>query len=292
MQLGGNLSYTRTVALVKGTSDAVVLVDQFTSPKAIQATWCLHGRDASIVRGKWGISGSLIEKNVFLAEEPIPGASIGDVVLFWKVEKKKKNDGSIETTYHQTPQRHRVQSIAGNSLSLNPPISSSGTLVCIVLDSTLRSEPSGVYPLGGLRVHTIEPQGLIASTFPWAHVNGALEVTQGLRLSLAKPQTQGRVITVLTWNKDLKVTSESDGTITIGPSKVRISPDGSIAVEGPLGRSAIAQKEWNYDRFQGNIGLFIPDAGYPFGPIPDWLLKQRLPKPDWYQAPQALGWKR
>ena len=34
------------------------------------------------------------------------------------------------------------------------------------------------------------------------------------------------------------------------------------------------------DRFQGEIGLFVPDTGYPFGRIPDWLIRQRVPRPD------------
>ncbi len=37
------------------------------------------------------------------------------------------------------------------------------------------------------------------------------------------------------------------------------------------------------DRSQGEIGLFVPDAGYPFGEIPDWLLRQRAPRPAWYK---------
>jgi hypothetical protein len=37
------------------------------------------------------------------------------------------------------------------------------------------------------------------------------------------------------------------------------------------------------DRSQGEIGIFIPDAGYPFGVIPDWLLRQRTRRPDWYE---------
>jgi len=36
----------------------------------------------------------------------------------------------------------------------------------------------------------------------------------------------------------------------------------------------------NLDRFQGEIGLFVPDTGYPFGRIPDWLIRQRVPRPD------------
>jgi hypothetical protein len=37
------------------------------------------------------------------------------------------------------------------------------------------------------------------------------------------------------------------------------------------------------DRFQGQIGLFVPDAGYPFGVLPDWLIRQRYKHPDWYR---------
>jgi hypothetical protein len=35
------------------------------------------------------------------------------------------------------------------------------------------------------------------------------------------------------------------------------------------------------ERPQGEIGLFVPDAGYPFGDIPDWLIRQRMKRPAW-----------
>ncbi len=38
------------------------------------------------------------------------------------------------------------------------------------------------------------------------------------------------------------------------------------------------------DRFQGKIGLIVPDTGYPFGRIPNWLIRQRLPK-EGYRVP-------
>jgi hypothetical protein len=40
-------------------------------------------------------------------------------------------------------------------------------------------------------------------------------------------------------------------------------------------------KEVDLNRSQGDIGLFVPDAGYPFGKIPDWLIRQRTEVPDW-----------
>ncbi|MGD0896533.1 MAG: hypothetical protein ABR915_01775, partial [Thermoguttaceae bacterium] len=46
---------------------------------------------------------------------------------------------------------------------------------------------------------------------------------------------------------------------------------------------ALTGQDIDMDRSQGEIGLFVPDAGYPFGVIPDWLLRQRAKRPDWYR---------
>jgi hypothetical protein len=40
-------------------------------------------------------------------------------------------------------------------------------------------------------------------------------------------------------------------------------------------------KDIDMNRSQGEVGLFVPDAGYPFGEIPDWLIRQRIRVPDW-----------
>ena len=45
----------------------------------------------------------------------------------------------------------------------------------------------------------------------------------------------------------------------------------------------VTGRDIDMDRSQGEIGLFVPDAGYPFGDIPDWLLRQRVQKPEWYE---------
>lgn len=46
---------------------------------------------------------------------------------------------------------------------------------------------------------------------------------------------------------------------------------------------ALTGREIDMDRSQGDIGLFVPDAGYPFGDIPEWLIRQRTRRPDWYR---------
>lgn len=44
---------------------------------------------------------------------------------------------------------------------------------------------------------------------------------------------------------------------------------------------ALTGKDIDMDRSQGEVGLFVPDAGYPFGVIPDWLIRQRIAVPPW-----------
>jgi hypothetical protein len=51
---------------------------------------------------------------------------------------------------------------------------------------------------------------------------------------------------------------------------------------------ALSGKEIDSDRWQGEIGLFVPDAGYPFGEIPEWLIRQRANMPDWIQKSNQL----
>lgn len=43
------------------------------------------------------------------------------------------------------------------------------------------------------------------------------------------------------------------------------------------GEVTLTAEDLDLDRSQGEVGLFVPDAGYPFGEIPDWLIRQRAP---------------
>jgi hypothetical protein len=81
------------------------------------------------------------------------------------------------------------------------------------------------------------------------------------------------------------------GGVRVGEIEVRfgggLDDDEAIAyvtvTEGKETLLSITGRDINMDRFQGEIGLFVPDAGYPFGVIPDWLIRQRCKKPEWYQ---------
>jgi len=64
---------------------------------------------------------------------------------------------------------------------------------------------------------------------------------------------------------------------------------GAPAVEVHRGAKTfvVAASDIDLNRSQGQIGLFVPDAGYPLGPIPDWLVAQRSQPPLWAK----LWWK-
>jgi hypothetical protein len=48
-----------------------------------------------------------------------------------------------------------------------------------------------------------------------------------------------------------------------------------IVKRGGNSRTLLTAGDLDYRRSQGKIGLFVPDCGYDFGPIPDWLREQR-----------------
>ena len=45
--------------------------------------------------------------------------------------------------------------------------------------------------------------------------------------------------------------------------------------------TSLTGRDIDLNRSQGDVGLFVPDAGYPFGEIPDWLIRQRIKVPGW-----------
>jgi hypothetical protein len=87
-----------------------------------------------------------------------------------------------------------------------------------------------------------------------------------------------------------------DAGVRIGGTEVTfgggIGDDDSVtyvSVKGPDGSVLrVTGREIDMDRSQGEIGLFVPDAGYPFGVIPDWLIRQRCRKPAWYEETWPL----
>jgi hypothetical protein len=136
---------------------------------------------------------------------------------------------------------------------------------------------------GALTLFAAEPAAFDFEPFPWSHDNGGREATQGARLTVRAQA--GQFITVLWPGKDAPPMAAVPGGVTVGDDAVRFAggldaagPDEPIVTVTRGGRTLLALmgKDIDMDRSQGDVGLFVPDAGYPFGAIPDWLLRQRV----------------
>ncbi len=139
----------------------------------------------------------------------------------------------------------------------------------------------------GLSLFVASPKVFDFKPFTWQHENGGSEKTTGPRLTVTGDAVE--FITVMTPGKkrdDIAVIEQGvqigDTRVTfpntIGPvstdqrvqthQEVRVERDGQ-----PL--ADLKSSDISFTRSQGDIGLFVPDAGYPFGPIPQWLREQR-----------------
>ncbi len=152
--------------------------------------------------------------------------------------------------------------------------------------------------MGRLQLFCATPEAFEFESFPWSHDRGGGEKTAGARLS----RTGGDVefVTVLyPGGKAPKMESIDGGVrVTVGdqtdeivftdagwpeplepggakaPKAVTVTRDGKVVL-------TLGGAEFDLDRSQGKVGLFVPDCGYDFGPIPKWLSDQRSAIPDW-----------
>ena len=155
-----------------------------------------------------------------------------------------------------------------------------------VLSDTVRQEGQRV-DFGRLTLYCIEPAKFEFETFPWSHDNGGPESTQGARLTLRGDK--GQFITVLYPGQAPAITAIPGG-VKVAGDEIAFAGDELTAGDAARyvtvrrdGREVLSLvgKDIDLDRSQGDVGLFVPDAGYPFGEIPDWLVKQRAKRPDW-----------
>lgn len=148
------------------------------------------------------------------------------------------------------------------------------------------SQDGAGFSFSGFTLYCAAPERFQVKHLPWEHGNGGGESTQGLLLS--RKGSAGEFITVIYPGKP-PVIEAVNGGVKVGNDNVVF--DGGIDNEAGVKYVAVKRDgkelqvlngtEINPERSQGEIGLFVPDAGYPFGEIPDWLIRQRTVLPDW-----------
>jgi len=122
----------------------------------------------------------------------------------------------------------------------------------------------------------------------WSHERGGYEETKGIRLEISGQS--GEMITVMYPGNTPPHIKELPGGVQVGRDRVvfmgkkpESGPEKEVVAVYRSGKKEMVLfgKEMDEERSQGEIGLFVPDAGYPFGEIPDWLIRQRDKKPGW-----------
>ena len=155
-----------------------------------------------------------------------------------------------------------------------------------VLADDMRHEGQTV-DFGRMSLFCAEPTSYEFGSLPWSHTNGGLEATQGARLTVHADR--GQFITVL-YPGRLPSAGAIDKGVRISEDEIRFTGDtpfphreASCVVVKRSGRTIgmLRGSDIDPNRSQGDVGLFVPDAGYPFGRIPDWLIRQRCEVPDW-----------
>lgn len=153
---------------------------------------------------------------------------------------------------------------------------------------------------GNLTLYCAHPQEFTQGRHDWNFEkkgkDGSVilkENTKGVRLAVDGESSE--FITVLyPGNKPPKMEAIENG-VRVGDDEITFAggvDDDDAVNYVTVSRSGkvvtqLIGRDIDMDRSQGEIGLFVPDAGYPFGEIPEWLIRQRSRIPDW-----ASGWAR
>lgn len=133
---------------------------------------------------------------------------------------------------------------------------------------------------GNAQVYLPAERGDAFEAFPWEHSNGGREKTTAARIH--RSGSEGRFISVLIPGTERPKLSLNGDRLRFDSGKeLYLSPDGGIRLKAEDGSTheLLSANEAQTYRSQGDVGLFVPDVGYPFGPLPAWLIEQRVPAP-------------
>lgn len=158
---------------------------------------------------------------------------------------------------------------------------------CLHVRTDKMQQAGPLVDFGNLTLYCVQPARFEFDSLPWKHENGGEEATQGARLTIHGEK--GEFVTVLYPGKAPTITAVAGG-VKVGDDEIVFAGEQPTAGDETthvkvrrLGREllSLVGKDIDLDRSQGEVGLFVPDAGYPFGEIPLWLVRQRSRRPDW-----------
>lgn len=146
----------------------------------------------------------------------------------------------------------------------------------------------GVIDFDRMRLFVAAPASFEYSRHDWRHDNGGGEATKGVRLAVSGSASEFITVLYPRLSSDAnipKMDAIASG-VRIGEDEIVFAGAIDDQVDAPYvtvrraGKEllALSGKDIDLDRSQGKIGLFVPNTGYPFGPIPDWLIRQRIGK--------------
>jgi hypothetical protein len=170
---------------------------------------------------------------------------------------------------------------------------------CLHVESNDCRRIGPLIDFGVMSVFVAAPEEFQFERFDWSFTKGRdgySESTSGARLSRSGHATE--FITLLypggkpprmeavpggvrvefgPGHTDEIVFGDALGAATANDQKPADAGRAALATVKRNGRlvTRLSVADIDFDRCQGEIGLFIPEAGYDFGPIPDWLVRQR-----------------
>lgn len=119
--------------------------------------------------------------------------------------------------------------------------------------------------------------------------NYSADPSKGVMLTLSGDTTE--FVTVLWPNGDLPEFAATDAGVNVGTDQI-VFADPSDNLQDPIvmvnGTVVLTSGDVDLNRSQGygyldqgrerwDASIFIPEVGYPMGPVPEWYLKQRVP---------------
>ena len=283
VKLDPPLVYRRTVVHVSGNKqDYFVIRDQYRSPIDVGAACTFHVRDddtpSLIVAGRGKGADSDGSRTITDAEQDFEKLGIKPG---WKLNWENAYNA------YDVQKRFSIVGVSGNSLTLDKEVPAAKKHPCMIM-RPLYQHAGSTIKFKNLTLFCARPAAFDLKFFPWWHAKEGGEGTQGVRLE-TRGKT-GEYVTVLYPSAEAPAMSALPGGVKVGSDEIIFAggidevADAAYVTVKRDGRTieTVSGNEMDLNRDQGNVGLFVPDAGYPFGPIPSWLLAQRAQHPDWY----------